>query len=69
MRRYCFICYIVFVYASPLLGVIIFVNASDDSNVVVLIHPTSESAYTMEADMPQEEVVDTMGDDIMDELE
>ena len=46
----------------------LFVNASDDINVVVLIHPTSESADTPEADMPQEEVVDTMGDDMMDEL-
>ena len=43
--------------------------ASGDNNAVVLIHPNTESAYTPEDEMPYEEVVDTMGDDILDEME
>ena len=46
-----------------------FVYASDDNNVVVSIHPTPESEDTPEADIPYEEVVDTMGDDMLDEME
>ena len=46
-----------------------FVYASDEHNVVVLIHPTPEIADTPEADMTYDEVVDTMGYDILDEME
>ena len=50
-------------------GDYLFVYDSDDNNVVVLIHPTSESEDTPEAEMPDQEVADTMGDDIMQEME
>ena len=46
----------------------LFVYASDDNNVVVLIQPIPESADTTEADMQYEKVVDTMGYDILDEM-
>ena len=36
---------------------------------VVLIHPTPESADTPEVEMLYDEVVDTMGDDMLDEME
>ena len=50
-------------------GDYLFFYASDENNVVVLIKPTLQSAYTPEADMPYEEVVDTMGYDMLDEME
>ena len=34
-----------------------------------MIHPTPENADTPEAEMPYEEVVDSMGDDMLDEME
>ena len=33
---------------------------------VVLIQPTPESAYPLEAEIPDEEVVYTMGDDMLE---
>ena len=50
-------------------GDYLFVYYSDDNNVVVLIKPTPEGADTLEADMPYKEVVDTMGYNILDEME
>ena len=50
-------------------GDYLFVYAYDDNNVVALINPTPESADTPEAKMPYEEVVDTMGYDMLDEME
>ena len=43
----------------------LFVYDYDDNNVVVLIHPTSESADKTESDIIYEEVVDAMGDDML----
>ena len=51
------------------LGDYLFVYAFYKNNVVVLIHTTPEIADTPEADIPYKEVVDTMVDDILDELE
>ena len=45
-----------------------FVYASDDNNVVLLIHPTSESADTPEDDIPDWVVVDTMVDDLLEAM-
>ena len=45
------------------------IYATDDNNVVILIQSTPESADTQKADMPDEEMVDTMGDDITEEME
>ena len=53
------------VYSSDYL----FVYDSDNNNDVVLIHTTPENADTPEADIPYEEVVDTMGYDMLDEME
>ena len=50
-------------------GDYLFVYASDDNNVVVLIQTTPDTSDTPEADIPYEEVVDTMGDDMLYELE
>ena len=50
-------------------GGYLFVYASDDNNVVVLRQTTTESADTPEAEMPYDEVVDTMGDDMLDKPE
>ena len=50
-------------------GYYLFVYASDENNVVILIHTTPESSDTPEDLMPYEEVVDTMGDDMLDEME
>ena len=50
-------------------GDYLFVYASDENNIVVLIYTTTYSADTPDADMPYEEVVDTMGDDMLDEHE
>ena len=47
----------------------VFLYASNDNNVDVLIYPTPDSAYTPEADIQFEEVVDTMGDYMLDEME
>ena len=49
-------------------GDLLFFYASSENDVVVLIHPTLDSADTLEAEIPYEEVVDTMGDDMMDEM-
>ena len=49
-------------------GDYLFVYASDENNVVVLIQPTPESADTPEADIPDEEVVHTMGDDMLETM-
>ena len=45
------------------------VYVSDDNNVVILIQTTPEIADTPEAEIPYGEVVDTMGDDMLDEME
>ena len=45
------------------------VYASDENYVVVLIHPNSEHTDTPEAEIPDQEVVDTMGDGILEEME
>ena len=50
-------------------GDYLFVYASYDNNVVVLIQPTTESSDTLEAEIPEYEVVDNMGDDILDAVE
>ena len=50
-------------------GDYLFLYASDENNFVVLIKPTPESEYTPEAEMTYEEVVDTMGYDMLDEME
>ena len=50
------------------MGDYFFVYASDDNNVVVLIHPTPENAGTPKDEMPYEEVVDNMGDDMLDKM-
>ena len=50
-------------------GDYLIVYASDENNDVVLIQITPDIVYTLEADMPYEEVVDTMGNDILDEME
>ena len=50
-------------------GDYLFVYSSDENNIVVLIQTTSESAYTPEYEIPDWEVVDTMGDDMMEAME
>ena len=50
-------------------GDYLFVYASDDNNVDVFIQTTPYSADTPEDEMPYEEVVDTMGYDMLDEME
>ena len=50
-------------------GDYLFLYDSDDNNVVILIQPTTKSADTPESEIPYEEVVDTMGDDMQDEME
>ena len=50
-------------------GDYLFVYDSDDNNVVVLVQPTPYSVDTQEDEMPYEEVVDTMRDDMMDEMD
>ena len=47
----------------------LFFYASDGNIFFVLIQPTPESSDTPEADMPYEEVVYTMGDYMLDEME
>ena len=49
-------------------GDYLFIYAYDDNNVFVLLHPTTDSADTPEAEITNEEVVDTMGDDMLDEI-
>ena len=46
-----------------------FVCASGDNNVFVLMNPIPYIADVPEAEMPYEEVVDTMGDDILEAIE
>ena len=46
-----------------------FVYASDDNNVVVLIHPNQDGADKTEAEILDYEVVDNMGYDIMEAME
>ena len=58
-----------YVIAHTYSGDHLFVYASDDNYVVVLIQPTTESSYTLDAEIPYEEVVDTMGYDMLDEME
>ena len=50
-------------------GYYLFVFASDDNTDVVLIQPNPESSDTPEPDMPYDEEVDTMVDDMLDEIE
>ena len=50
-------------------GDYLFVYASDNTNVVVLIHPTPESADTQKDKIPYEEVVDAIVNDILNEME
>ena len=50
-------------------GDYLFVYASDDNNVFVLIKPTPESANKPEAQMPYEDVVDARGHNFLDEME
>ena len=50
-------------------GDYLFVYAYYDNNVVVLIHPTPESEDTPKAEIPYEELVGTMGDDMLYEME
>ena len=47
----------------------LFFYAFDNNNVVVLVQNTTDITDTLEADMPYEEVVDTMVDNILDEME
>ena len=46
-----------------------FVYDSDNNNVVVLIHPTPYISDTPEDKILDEELVGTMGDDMMEEME
>ena len=46
-----------------------FVNTYDKNKVVGLIQPTTESAYTPQAEIPDEDVVDTARIDIPEEME
>ena len=44
----------------------LFLYTDDEKNVFVSIQPITESAYKPEADIPDENVVDTMVDDILE---
>ena len=46
----------------------LFVYDYGDNNVVDLIHPIKDSAYTPEADILDKEVVETMGEDMLDSM-
>ena len=50
-------------------GDYLFLCDSADNNDVVLIHPTPEIADTPEAEILEKEVVDTMGEDMLEEME
>ena len=50
-------------------GDYLFVYASDDNNAVVFIQNTPDSVDTPEAEIPYEDVVDTTGDYMLDEME
>ena len=50
-------------------GDYLFVFTSNENTDVVLIQPNPESSYTQEPDMPYDEEVDTMVDDMLDEIE
>ena len=50
-------------------GDYLFVYDCDDNNVVVLIYTPPWSADTTEAEIPDEEVVDNMLDDVLEEME
>ena len=45
------------------------VYAYDENNVVVFIHPATESIDTLDDGMPYEEAVDTIVDDIIEAME
>ena len=47
----------------------LFFYTSGDNNVVRLIQPTPDSAYTMESYITDEDVVNTMVDDILEAME
>ena len=47
----------------------LFVYTDGNNNVVDLIHTTPDSADTPEACMPDEDVVDIMGDDMLEAME
>ena len=47
----------------------LFFYTSGDNNVVRLIQPTPDSAYTMESYIKDEDVVDIMGYDVLDPME
>ena len=44
----------------------LFVYASDKNNVVVLIQPSPDSSDTPELDIPEKDMVDTMGYDMLE---
>ena len=50
-------------------GDYLFVYADGNNNIFGLIHPTPDSEYTLEVYITDEDVVDTMGDDIMESME
>ena len=50
-------------------GDYLFVYDADDNSVVGLIYPTPDSSDTLEDYIPDEDVFDTMGDDIMEAME
>ena len=49
-------------------GDYLFVYDYNDNNAAVLLQTNPEISDTPEADIPYEEVVDTMGDDTLDEI-
>ena len=46
-----------------------FVYADDDDNIVGVLQTTPEGADTLEFEIPDQELVDTMGDDMMEAME
>ena len=50
-------------------GDYLFFYASNENNIVVLIQTNPESEDTPEADMKYEDMVDTIRDDMLDEME
>ena len=50
-------------------GDIEYVYAAEDNNGVVLIQTTPESIYTLESGISYDDLVDTMGDDMLEAME
>ena len=46
----------------------LFVYAADENNVVCLIHPTPQSEDTLESEILDQDVVDTMVDYMLEEM-